>query len=154
MMHQSKPSNHYSKDNFPVLLVEDNKHEVLFVRRAFEVNKITNPLYVVSNGQQCIDFLCHKGEYVDAFQYPRPGIILMDINMPIMNGLEALSIIKSDETFKTIPVIMLTSSAEEEARVKSYEYGCNTLIQKPVDFEKFAAAVRSIHIYWTLSELL
>ncbi len=142
-----------TRQRFPILLVEDNSHEVLFVRRAFEINKIHNPLYVVPNGLACLEFLRHENQYADAERCPRPGIILMDINMPIMSGIEALTLIKNDDDLKSIPVIMLTSSSEEEARLRSYKNGCNTFIAKPVDFEKFAAAVRSIHVYWTLSEL-
>ncbi len=138
---------------FPVLLVEDNKHDVYFVRRAWKKNHITNPLFSVPHGQACLDFLHHRGEYSEAKKYPRPGIVLMDIRMPVMNGIECLQAIRSDPEFKILPVIMLTTSKEDEDRVRSYELGCNTFIEKPVDFEKFSAAVRTIQVYWTLSAL-
>lgn len=141
------------KKGFPVLLVEDNKHDVRFVERAWKINNITNPLYVVPHGQACLDYLRHQGAYADPKQFPSPGIILMDIRMPVMDGIECLQLIKSDPTLKTLPVVMLTTSKEDEDRVRSYELGCNTFIQKPVDFEKFVAAVRALHAYWTLSEL-
>ena len=139
--------------DFPILLVEDNKHDVRFVQRAWQMNHITNPLFVVPHGQACLDYLRHASQYADPKQFPRPGLILMDIHMPVMDGIECLKIIKSDPQLKTIPVIMLTTSKEEEDRVRSYELGCNTFIQKPVDFEKFSTAVRTIMVYWTLSEM-
>ena len=139
--------------SFPILLVEDSKHDVRFVQRAWKMDHITNPLHVVPHGQACLDFLRHKGEYGDAAEPPRPGIILMDIRMPVMDGIECLAAIKADPDLKTIPVVMLTTSKEDEDRVLSYQLGCNTFIQKPVDFAKLAEAVRTIHCYWTLSEL-
>jgi len=146
-------------ESFPILLVEDNKHDVRFVRRAWRQNNITNPLFVVPHGEACLDFLHHRGEYSDAAsfengtKYPRPGIVLMDVRMPVMDGIECLQAIRADPEFKTLPVVMLTTSKEDQDRVRSYELGCNTFIEKPVDFEKFSAAVRAIQVYWTLSTL-
>ncbi|MCP4536891.1 MAG: response regulator [Chloroflexi bacterium] len=140
-------------DPFPILLVEDSKHDVRFVRRAWRINRITNPLFIVPHGQACLDFLHHRGEYGDGKVCPRPGIVLMDIRMPVMDGIECLQAIRSDPEFKTLPVIMLTTSREDQDRVHSYELGCNTFIEKPVDFDKFSAAVRAIQVYWTLSTL-
>jgi two-component system response regulator len=141
------------KESFPILLVEDSKHDVLFVRRAWQKNRITNPLFVVPHGQACLDFLHHAGEYGDAERFPRPGIVLMDIRMPVMDGIECLQAIRADPDFKMLPVIILTTSEEDEDRIRSYELGCNTFIEKPVDFGKFSAAVRAIQVYWTLSTL-
>lgn len=142
-----------NKQDFPVLLVEDDKHDVHFVQRSWRVNHITNPLMVVPHGQACLEYLRHEGSYADASKCPRPGIVLMDVRMPVMDGIECLRNIKSDPQLQTLPVIMLTTSKEDEDRVRSYQLGCNTFIQKPVDFDKLAAAVRTIHVYWTLSEL-
>ena len=141
------------KIRFPILLVEDNKHDVLFVKRAWKKNNIRNPLMHVPHGQACLDYLNSEGDYSDAETAPRPGLILMDIRMPVMDGIECLKTLKKDARFKTIPIVMLTTSIEDEDRVRSYELGCNTFIQKPVDFEKFSEAMRAIQIYWTLSEL-
>lgn len=141
------------KKQFHVLLVEDNKHDVRFVRRAWEQNRLTNPLHVVPHGQACLDFLLHQGEYTDAIKHPRPGLILLDIRMPVMDGIECLRQIKQMPHFKRIPVVMLTTSKEEEDLIRGYELGCNSFIQKPVDFERLSDAVRVIHLYWTLSEL-
>lgn len=141
------------KEKFPILLVEDNKHDVTFVKRAWKINKITNPLFVVPHGEACLQFLRNEGKYSDPEKFPRPGIILMDIQMPVMDGIECLGNIKKDEQLKTIPVIMLTTSDEEIDRIRSYQIGCNTFIKKPVNFDKFTNAIREIQIYWTLSEL-
>lgn len=139
--------------DFPVLLVEDNKHDVIFIKRAWKIHRITNPLFAVPHGEACLQFLRHEGDYVNPEKFPRPGIILMDIRMPVMDGVECLDILKKDPQLKTIPVIMLTTSKEEEDRLRSYQLGCNTFIQKPVDFDNFSNAIRNIQIYWTMSEL-
>lgn len=139
--------------NFAVLLVEDNKHDVRFVERAWKHNNIGNPLFVVPHGQACLDYLRHEGEYTDSSLFPRPGIILMDIRMPVMGGIECLQAIRADSHLKLIPVIMLTTSKQDEDHLRSYELGCNTFIEKPVDFEKFSQVIRTIQIYWTLSVL-
>lgn len=138
---------------FTVLLVEDNKHDVKFVERAWRINKLSNPLKVVPHGQACMDYLRNEGKYTDKEENPKPGIVLMDINMPVMNGIEALKEIKEDPKLKATPVIMLTTSKEDTDRVLSYELGANTFIQKPVDFDNFSEAIRSIETYWTISEL-
>jgi two-component system, response regulator len=140
-------------DGFAVLLVEDNKHDVRFVERAWKQNNITNPLFVVPHGQACLEYLRHEGAYSHANQFPCPGIILMDIRMPIMDGIECLQAIRADPNLKLIPVVMLTTSKQEEDYIRSYELGCNTFIEKPVDFAKFSEAIRTIQVYWTLSVL-
>ncbi len=139
--------------DFAILLVEDNKHDVRFVKRAFKINQIENPLYIVPNGQACLDFLKNENEYSDSDTYPRPGIILMDVRMPVMDGIECLHEIKSSPDLKSIPIIMLTTSKEDADRIRSYELGCNTFIQKPVDFQKFSRAMMTLHEYWRMSEL-
>ena len=141
------------KDNLPFLLVDDNKHDVRIVKRAWRKNKISSPLMVVPHGQACLDYLRHEGKYSDEEKYPRPSIILMDIRMPIMDGIECLAAIKADPQLQLIPVIMLTTSKEDADRVRSYKLGCNTFVQKPVDFDKLSEAMRTIYLYWTMSEL-
>jgi two-component system, response regulator len=138
---------------FAVLLVEDNKHDVRFVERAWSQNGISNPLYVVPHGQACLDYVRHEGNYAESHLYPRPGIILMDIRMPIMGGIECLQAIRADPYLRLIPVIMLTTSKQDEDHIRSYELGCNTFIEKPVDFNQFSEAIRAIQQYWTLSVL-
>ena len=142
-----------SKENFPVLLVEDNKHDALFVQRAWKINRIANPLIVVPNGQACLDYLRHEGEYADKKKYPDPGFVMMDIRMPDMDGITCLEHIKSDPELKHVPVIMLTTSREDEDRLRSYRIGCSAFIQKPVDFNKLSEAIGAIYLYWSLCEL-
>ena len=108
---------------------------------------------MVPHGQACLDYLRHEGKYSDQKKYPRPGVILMDIRMPVMDGIECLTAIKADPQLQLIPVIMLTTSKEDADRVRSYKLGCNTFVQKPVDFDKLSEAMRMIHLYWTMSEL-
>jgi len=141
------------RSNVPILLVEDDQVDVMTVERAFKMNKIINPLFVCSNGEEALKFLCHEGTYSDQEKAPRPGIILLDLNMPIMNGIEFLKIIKADDYLKRIPVVVLTTSKEEEDRVESFKLSVAGYIIKPVEFEKFVEAVKLIDLYWTLSEL-
>lgn len=140
-------------NNVPILLVEDDQVDVMTVQRAFKRNKIVNPLSVCSNGEEALKFLRHEGAYSDSDKSPRPGIMLLDLNMPVMNGIEFLKVVKADEDLKLIPVIVLTTSKEEEDRFKSFSLSVAGYIIKPVEFEKFVEAVRLIELYWTLSEL-
>ncbi|MEZ4593573.1 MAG: response regulator [Chloroflexota bacterium] len=142
-----------SKKSFHILLVEDNKHDVRFVQRAWAHNNITNPLHVVPHGQACLDFLLHQGEYAGENKPPRPGLVLLDIRMPVMDGIECLRRIREQPQLKRIPIVMLTTSKEEEDLIRGYELGCNAFIQKPVDFDGLSEAVRVIHLFWTLTEL-
>ncbi|MCU0606848.1 MAG: response regulator [Candidatus Edwardsbacteria bacterium] len=141
------------RDNIPILLVEDDKVDVMTVQRAFKRNNIINPLHVVANGQEALDYLHNAGACADQAACPTPGIILMDINMPVMNGIECLKALKADERLKKIPVIMLTTSKEECDRVESFRLSVAGYIIKPVEFEKFVEAVKVLNLYWTLSEL-
>jgi len=142
-----------TNNNFAVLVVEDDKHDVRFLKRAWKINQIANELVIVPHGQACLDFLRNEGDYHDENKFPKPGIILMDIRMPVMNGIECLQQIKADQSLKTIPVVMLTTSKEDEDRLKSYKLGANSFIQKPIEFDEFAQAVQAINLYWELSEL-
>jgi len=141
------------KRDIPVLLVEDDDVDVENVVRAFEENRITNPLHVAGNGEEALDFLRHEGAYADLDEAPRPGIILLDISMPIMDGIEFLKVVKQDDDFKRIPVIVLTTSQEERDRVESFKLSVAGYIVKPVEFEDFVKTVQVIDVYWTMSEL-
>lgn len=141
------------RDNIPILLVEDDQVDVMTVQRAFKRNNIINPLYVVGTGREALEYLRHQGGYADPAAYPTPGIILMDINMPVMNGIECLKALKGDENLRKLPVIMLTTSKEECDRVESFRLSVAGYIIKPVEFEKFVEAVKVLNLYWTLSEL-
>lgn len=142
------------KKGVPILVVEDDEVDLGDILRAFKKNRITNPVYVASNGEEALAFLRHEGQYSDREDNTLPGIILLDINMPIMNGIEFLRIIKADNEFKKIPVIVLTTSKEDNDRLESFRLSVAGYIIKPVDFEKFVEAVKTFELYWTLSEML
>jgi len=141
------------RNNIPVLLVDDDQVDIMTVQRAFKVNNIINPLNIVGNGREALDYLKQEGKYKNPEASPRPGIILLDLNMPIMNGIEFLKVAKADRELKKIPVIVLTTSKEENDRVESFNLSVAGYIIKPVEFEKFVEAVRVLNLYWTLSEL-
>jgi CheY-like chemotaxis protein len=134
-----------------VLLVEDDEGDALMTREAFEFYKIHNPLHVVTDGEQALQFLRRTGAYADA---PRPGLILLDVNLPRLNGLEVLAELKQDPELLLIPVVMLTTSQAEEDILRSYKLHANAYVSKPVDFENFVAAIRQIDDFFlTLVQL-
>lgn len=137
----------------PILLVDDDLVDVKTVKRAFKHAEVSNPLYVANNGQEALDFLRHEGAFSDPSSAPRPGVILLDLNMPVMSGLEFLHELKADAAFKSIPVVVLTTSQHESDRVQSYDLSVAGYILKPVDFQKFIEVARTIDSYWRLCEL-
>jgi two-component system response regulator len=133
-----------------ILLAEDNPDDIQITQRALKEAKIINKLWIVRDGQEALDFLQHKGQYQDAAAAPKPGLILLDINLPRVNGLEVLKKIKQDHDLKRIPIVVLTVSRRDEDIISGYNYGCNSFIQKPIEFEKFVEAVKLIGLYWGL----
>jgi two-component system response regulator len=136
-----------------ILMVEDDPFDVESIKRAFTVHKLSNPLRVAGDGVEALEYLRNQGAFSDPVENPRPSLILMDLNMPRMNGRECLSEIKADPDLRLIPVVILTSSAEEADILQSYERGAASYIVKPVTFPKLAEAIRAFDLYWTLSEL-
>jgi CheY-like chemotaxis protein len=124
-----------------VLLVEDDQGDVLMTREAFEHHKIRNTLHVVTDGEQALQFLRREGEYADT---PRPGLILLDLNLPRRDGREVLGEIKADPELCTIPVVVLTTSEAEEDILRSYSLHANAYVSKPVDFDRFIEVIRQI----------
>ena len=124
-----------------VLLVEDDPGDVLITREAFAENKVRNHLSVVNDGVKALAFLRREAEYADA---PRPDLILLDLNLPRMDGHEVLANIKSDADLQRIPVVVLTTSDAEEDVLRSYDLHANAYVTKPVDFERFLGVVRQI----------
>src|ERR1700729_3684925 len=124
-----------------VLLVEDDEGDVLMTREAFEFYKIRNTLHVVSDGAQALEFLRRTGSYADA---PRPGLVLLDVNLPRVSGLEVLAELKQDPELMAVPVVMLTTSQADEDILRSYKLHPNAYVSKPVDFDQFTAAIRQI----------
>jgi len=141
------------KKPFVVLMAEDNEHDVVATRRAWKKNNIANPLHIVRDGEECLDYLHQRGKYSEPGSAPRPGILLLDIKMPKMDGLAVLKHIREDAGLHRLPVVILTTSKAEEDRVKSYDLGANAYITKPIGFQNFAEAVRTINLFWALVEL-
>jgi len=130
----------------PILLVDDDRVDVMTTKRALKDINVTNPVYTAGNGEEALELL-REGEN------EKPGVILLDLNMPKMNGIEFLRVIKNDDSLKRIPVVVLTTSKEEEDKVESFSLGVAGYMIKPVDYIKFVEVIRAINLYWTLSEL-
>ncbi|HZZ50360.1 MAG TPA: response regulator [Pseudonocardia sp.] len=124
-----------------ILLVEDDPADVLMTREAFELYKIANPLHVVGDGEEAMQFLRQEGQYSGA---PRPALIMLDLNLPKLDGREVLAEIKADERLRSIPVVVLTTSAAEEDIIRSYNTHANAYVTKPVNFDRFMQVVRQI----------
>lgn len=137
-------------DHVEILLVEDNVNDAELTIRALRKNNLANNLVHVNDGAQALDFIYCKGEFQDRNTNSKPKLILLDLKMPKIDGLEVLKIIKSDEETKHIPVVVLTSSKEEKDLLESYKLGANSYIQKPVEFQKFITAIVDIGFYWVI----
>jgi CheY-like chemotaxis protein len=128
-------------------MAEDNPDDVLITRRAWKKGHIKNRLYIVNNGEEALEFLYKQGEYVNA---PTPSLMLLDLNMPRVDGFEVLKVIKQDPRLKRIPVIVLTTSDREKDIQLAYDLGCNSYIVKPVNYDNFLKAVVEIQRYWII----
>ena len=128
-----------------VLLVEDDPGDILMTREAFEHHKIQNKLHVVTDGEQALQFLNQTGEYADA---PRPGLILLDLNLPRRSGHEVLAELKEDPGLRVIPVVILTTSQAEEDILRCYSLHAIAYVSKPVDFERFMDVIRQIDSFF------
>lgn len=128
-----------------ILLVEDDQDDIFLTKKAFEKQSVINNLHVVQDGVDAMAFLRQEEEHADA---PRPDIILLDLNLPTMDGDEVLEAIQDDPELRTIPVVVLTSSEAEEDIVRSYELNANAYLTKPVDFEGFVGIIESIDQFW------
>ncbi len=129
----------------PILLVEDNPDDVLITQRALSKGQVLNKLFVVGNGEEALEFLKKEGKYLGA---PTPSLVLLDLEMPRLNGFEVLKAVKSCENLKSIPIVVLTTSGRDVDIERAYALGCNSYITKPVDFEKFIKTVSEIKNYW------
>lgn len=128
-----------------ILLVEDDQVDAMTVRRALKELRITNRLEHVENGEEALAYLCDSGR-------DRPCLILLDINMPVMNGIEFLQVLKAAPELKRIPVVVLTTSDEQKDKVETFDLGVTGYMRKPVDYQQFVEIIRTIDAYWTLSE--
>ncbi|MGF6261591.1 MULTISPECIES: response regulator [Paraburkholderia] len=134
-----------SEQMFHILMVEDSPTDVMMTREALEYYKVLNPLHIAEDGVEAIEFLKREGKHANA---PRPGLIILDLNLPRKSGQEVLQELKTDRELMNIPVVVLTTSKAEEDVAKSYGLHANCYITKPVDFEKFVHVVRSINEFW------
>ena len=133
-----------------ILLVEDNPSDVKLTKRALEQNQITNELIVAEDGREALDYLFGTGRYAGRDVRDVPAVVLLDLKLPKVDGLEVLQQIRANERTRLLPVVILTSSSQEEDMVASYKLGANSYIRKPVDFAQFAEAVRILGMYWLL----
>jgi len=136
--------------NFGIMLIDDDEVDIMNIRRSFKKNNILNPLYVANDGLEALAML--KGDGVDKIT-PLPKVILLDINMPKMNGFEFLEKIRQDEELKSLSVFMLTTSNQDEDLVNAYKYNVAGYIIKPVAMQDFMSSVASLNMYWQLIEL-
>ncbi len=133
-----------------ILLVEDNPDDIKLTRLAFRQASLANEMKVVCDGAEALDYLFATGEYAGRDTSDLPAVILLDLKLPKVGGLEVLQRIRADKRTKLLPVIILTSSKEERDLISSYEFGANSYVRKPVQFHEFANAVRQLGLYWLL----
>lgn len=137
-----------SRKSITILMAEDDPDDRMLTRDAFEENRLMNDLRFVEDGEELMDYLYRRGKFVDPRESPRPGVILLDLNMPRKDGREALKEIKADRDFRRIPIVVLTTSKAEEDILRSYEIGANSFITKPVTFDGLVAVINSLNKYW------
>jgi two-component system, response regulator len=131
-----------------ILLVEDNPDDELLTQRALRKNNILNDLVVVRDGQEALDYLFGAGPYAGRDLDSQPQVVLLDLNLPKVGGIEVLRRLRADPRTATVPVVVLTSSQEDDDVVRSYKFGANSYVRKPVDFVQFTESVRQLGLYW------
>lgn len=134
-------------NSITLLVADDDAEDRMMIKEAFEANRLSNSLMFVEDGEELMDYLFQKGSYANG-NAPRPGLILLDLNMPKKDGREALKEIKSNPDLRDIPVVVLTTSKAEEDIVRSYGFGVNSFISKPVTFEGLVTILRELGKYW------
>ncbi len=133
-----------------ILLVEDNPDDELLAIRALQRSNIANQVVVAHDGVEALDYLFGQGSYVGRDTSCQPAVILLDLKLPRIDGIEVLQRLRADDRTRLLPVVVLTTSSEERDRLNSYHLGCNSYVRKPVDFNQFAEAVRQLGMYWLL----
>ena len=134
-----------------ILLVEDNPDDVKLTLRAFKRNNMLNPIVVARDGVEALDFLFARDAYAERAGKPPPTLVILDLKLPKLDGLEVLRAMRGDERTKFIPVVILTSSKEQQDLMQGYALGANSYVRKPVDFTEFMEAVRILGIYWLMT---
>ena len=137
-----------SKEPIVILMADDDSDDRLLTQRALEASRVVNDLRFVEDGEELMDYLFQRGGYADPDAAPRPGLILLDLNMPRKDGREALAEIKKDPALHRIPVVVMTTSKAEEDVLRSYDLGANSYITKPVTFERLVDLMKTLGTYW------
>lgn len=133
----------------PILLVEDDKRDLELTLLALERSQLANDVVITRDGAQALDYLLRQGEYARRAE-GNPAVVLLDLKLPKVNGLEVLTTVRASETLRAVPVVMLTSSQEESDVLRSYELGVNAYVVKPVEFKQFVAAIAELGIFWAV----
>ncbi|MDX5419958.1 MAG: response regulator [Hymenobacteraceae bacterium] len=131
-----------------ILIADDDAEDRMLVKDALEESRLKNSIHFVENGEELMDYLHHRGKYADTNEYPTPGLILLDLNMPKKDGREALKEIKADDRLKLIPVVVLTTSKAEEDILRTYDLGVSSFIAKPVTFTSLVDVMKTLSKYW------
>lgn len=140
--------------NTSILLVEDNPQDEMLILRVLKKANVANRIDVVRDGQQAVDYLFNQGEYYAPEGRELPTVIILDIGLPRLSGLEVLQKVREDQRTRLVPVVILTSSDEEKDRLRSYECGANSFVQKPLGFSEFAETVARLGVYWIATNKL
>lgn len=133
-----------------ILLVEDNNDDIELTMLAFQRSRVANRVDIVKDGAAALDYLFARGEYSANRDAEPPAVVLLDIQLPKLDGLEVLREVRANNATRNVPVVMLTSSRQQEDMVRSYDLGANSFIRKPVDFDKFVEAIQQVEMYWLL----
>ncbi|MDK2952462.1 MAG: hypothetical protein PWQ77_2127, partial [Kosmotogales bacterium] len=139
----------YTSKNKTILVIEDNENDQFLIMRSIRKHNIANDIFVVGDGIEALDYLYYRGRYKDS-NHTAPHLILLDLKLPKMGGLEVLKKIRENPETALIPVIILTSSDEEKDIVSSYKLGANSYVRKPIDFVEFAEAIKNLGLYWLI----
>ncbi len=139
-------------EDFIVLYAEDNEHDIIATKRSWKRHGVELGLRITRDGAECLDYLYRRGAYAPPADAPSPSLVLLDLHMPKVGGLEVLKTIREDPKHKHLPVVVMTSSSMDRDRIESYELGVNAYVIKPLVYEKFAEAIASILEFWKMVE--